>query len=482
MTSTVLARSPLATRRGVLTLTLLCAVQFLDIVDSSIVNVALPSIRADLGFTQQGLQWVVSGYLLTYGGFLLLGGRTADLVGRRRLLIGGTAVFAVGSLSAGLAETAGQLVVARMGQGVGAAMMAPAGLSILTTTFRPGRDRGRALAVWGAVSGVAAAAGVFLGGVLSQGPGWRWVFFVNVPVCLIIVVAARQLIDGGRDPVLSVGVGNIVSAALVTGGMLLLIFALVRAPDLGWRSPHVLGELATAALLFAGFTISERRQRSPLFPVAVLRVPGLVAADLTQLIAFAGFVSMFFFLTLYLQNGLRYTPVQSGSSYLPVTAGIAVAAGVSTRLAARAGTRSVIVAGALVAGTGMLMLARLPVDAHYLTDLLPGLLVMSLGLGTVFVNVTTAANAGVPAAQAGLAAGLLNTALQLGSALGLAVFSAVATSRTRSLLDRHVAAGDATIGGLRWALLACAAAVFVAAAIAARAPDIRTVQPRSEGA
>ena len=481
MSSPVLERGPLATRRGVLTLVLLCAVQFLDIVDASIVNVALPSIRADLGFSQRDLQWVLSGYLLTYGGFLLLGGRAADLMGRRRLLVIGTLVFAACSLLGGLAGTAGQLVTARMGQGVGAAMMAPAGLSILTTTFRTGRDRSRALAAWGSVSGVAAAAGVFLGGVLSQGPGWRWVLFVNVPVCLAIVVAALLLVEG-REPVRRVSGRTFLSAALVTSAMLLLIFALVRAPDLGWRSAHVLGELGTAALLFAAFAVNERRHPDPLFPVAVLRVPGLIAADLTQLIAFAGFVSMFFFLTLYLQTGLGYTPIQAGSAYLPITAGIAVAAGLSARLTARVGTRPIIVSGALIAGTGMLMLARLPAGGHYLTDLLPGLLIMSVGLGAVFVTVTAAANAGVPPAQAGLAAGMLNTALQLGSALGLAIFSGIATTRTRSLLDRHVGAVDAMTGGLRWALVACATSVFVAAVIAARAPNIRTVQPISGGA
>jgi len=296
MDATTPPRSFLATRLGVLTLLLLCAVQFLDIVDSSIMNVALPSIRADLGFSQQNLQWVLSGYLVTYGGFLLLGGRAADLVGRRWLLVAGTTVFAVCSLAGGLAGSAGMLIAARVAQGVGAALMAPAGLSILTTTYTEGRDRTKALGVWGAVSGLAAAAGVFLGGVLSQGPGWRWVLFVNLPVCALIVAAAFRLIPGEQRRTRIAGF-DVRGAVLITTTMLLLIYTLVRAPETGWATARTIGELATAAILFAAFIAAELRSRQPLFPFAILRIKGLAAADATQLIAFAGFVSAFFFLT-----------------------------------------------------------------------------------------------------------------------------------------------------------------------------------------
>jgi EmrB/QacA subfamily drug resistance transporter len=465
-------RSFLSTRRGVLTLLLLCAVQFIDIIDSSIMNVALPSIRADLGFSQQRLQWVLSGYLVTYGGFLLLGGRAADLFGRRRLLVTGTAVFAVCSLVGGLAGSATMLVAARVAQGVGAALMAPAGLSILTTAFTEGKDRTRALGVWGAMSGVAAATGVFLGGVLSQGPGWRWVLLVNIPVCVLIVAAAMRLIPGDRGragrPAL-----DLPGAVLVTAGMLLLVYALVKAPDAGWGNRHTIGELGTAAALLAAFVIVERRSRSPLFPFAIFRIKGLAAADATQLIGFAGFLSVFFFLTLYMQNVLGYTPIQSGSAYLPVTAGIVLAAGLSSQLIPRIGTRPVIVVGTLVAAAGIFSLSRIPVHGTYPTDLLPGLAVMSIGLGAVFVTVTTAANAGVPADQAGLAAGLLNTSLQLGSALGLAVFSAIATARTNHLLAGHTPAPQALTSGFGRAVLACGIALLVATVIALRATNTR---------
>jgi EmrB/QacA subfamily drug resistance transporter len=479
-------RSVLSTRLGVLTLLLLCAVQFMDIVDSSIMNVALPSIRADLGFTQQNLQWVLSGYLVTYGGFLLLGGRAADLVGRRRLLVTGTTLFAVCSLVGGSATNPATLVSARVAQGIGAALMTPAGLSILTTTFREGRDRTRALGVWGAVSGVAAAAGVFLGGVLSEGPGWRWVLFVNIPVCGFIVAAAYRLLPGDPRRARSAAF-DVPGAVLVTAAMLVLVYALVKAPDAGWATRHTIGELATAAVLFIAFAAVERRSRNPLFPFAIFRIRGLAAADATQLIAFAGFLSAFFFLTLYMQNVLGYSPIQSGSAYLPVTAGIVLAAGASTQLMPRIGTRPIIVAGALIAAAGMYLLSRIPAGGAYVSDLLPGLVVMSIGLGAVFVTVTTAANAGVPADRAGLAASLLNTSLQLGSALGLAVFSAIATARTDHLLTgpdvSASAAAEALTSGFRWAIGASGIAVLAAAVIALGATNTRgqlTTEPTPE--
>jgi EmrB/QacA subfamily drug resistance transporter len=462
----------IATRRGALILLLLCAVQFLDIVDSSIMNVALPSIRRDLGFTPQGLTWVLSGYLVSYGGFLLLGGRLADLLGRRRMLVGGTALFAVCSFAGGLAQTGGELVAARVAQGVGAALMAPAGLSILTTTFSEGRERQRALGFWGAVSGVAGASGVFFGGVLSEGPGWRWVLFVNIPVCLAVIASAYRLLgDDARRTVR--GGFDLAGAVLITAGMLMLIFAVVRAPESGWGSARTLGELATAGLLLAAFVVNERRQRHPLFPFAILRVKGLAAADATQLLAFAGFVSMFFFLTLLMQNVLGFSPIQSGAAYLPVTAGIVVAAGLSTVLTPRIGSRLILVAGCILAAAGMFQLARAGIDASYRTDLLPGLVVLSLGLGAVFVTATAAANAGVRPDQAGLAAGLLNSSLQLGSALGLATLSAVATARTGDLLGAGQPPVEALAGGFQRALLVAGFLVLAAALIATRTANTR---------
>jgi MFS family permease len=361
-------------------------------------NVALPSIRRDLGFSVENLQWVLSGYLVTYGGLLLLGGRAGDLLGRRRLLVAGTVVFAACSLAGGLAVDAGMLVGARLGQGAGAAMMAPAGLSILTTSFNSGDDRSRALGVWGAISGLAAAAGVFLGGVLSQGPGWRWVLFVNLPVCALVLAGAYRLVPGGR-PADRPASFDVPGAALATGGMLLLVYALVRAPEQGWSSARTIGELATAAVTLAAFTAIELRRRDPMFPFAVFRVRGLAASDAVQMIAFAAFVSVFYFLTLYMQDVLGFSPIRSGSGYLPVTAGIVVAAGVSSKLFARTGTRPVIVAGALLAAAGVWYLSRIPVHGTYPASLLPGLVLMATGIGAVLVAGTTAAPGRVPAPE-----------------------------------------------------------------------------------
>jgi EmrB/QacA subfamily drug resistance transporter len=461
----------------VLTLLLLCAVQFLDITDSSIMNVALPSIRRDLHFSQQNLQWVLGAYVLTYGGFLLLGGRAADLLGRRRLLVAGTAVFAASSLAGALSANGGMLIGARLAQGAGAALMAPAGLSILTTTFTEGAGRTRALGVWGAVSGLAAATGVFLGGVLSQGPGWRWVLLINPPVCALIVAAAFRLVTG-QPPRPRSGEFDVLGAILATGGMLLLVYALVRAPEAGWGAAHTPGELGTAGLLLAAFAVNEQRRRNPLFPFSLLRIKGLAAADATQLIAFAGFVSTFYFLTLYMQTVLGYSPIKGGSAYLPVTVGIILAAGVSTQLTPRIGTRPIIVAGALIAAGGMYYLARVPLHGTYPADLLPGLAVMSLGLGAVFVTVTTAANAGAHDEQAGLAAGLINTSLQLGTALGLAIFSALATARTNHLLATGTPQAQALTAGFHRALLAASIFLLAAALIALRAPNTRGEKPQ----
>ncbi len=464
--------SLLRTRLGALTLLLLCGVQFLDVVDSSITNVAFPSIQHQLHFSQQSLQWVASGYLLTYGGFLLLGGRLADLLGRRRVLDAGLVVFAVCSLTAGLAQSEGMLIAARLLQGVGAAMMAPAALSILTTTFREGTDRNTALGVWGAISGLAAAAGVFLGGVLAEGPGWRWVFYVNIPVCVLALGASFRLLSGERKRA-RLADFDTPGALLATSGMLLLVYALIKAPDVGWGKPRTIAMLAAAVAILAAFVLNERRSHNPLMHLSIFRVKGLAAADATWLLAMAGFFAMFFFLTLYMQEVLGFSPIQAGAAYLPVTACLALAAGVSSQLFARIGTRPVIVAGALLSAGGIYYLSKIPLHGAYVPDVLPGLVMMALGFGAVFVGVTTAANAGVPSDKAGLAAGLLSTSQQLGMALGLAVLSAIATARTDHLLTAHTARPEALTSGYQRALLVCSIFVLAAAVIASRTPDTR---------
>ena len=466
------APSLLRTRLGVLTLLLLCGIQFLDVVDSSITNVAFPSIQRALHFSQQNLQWVASGYLLTYGGFLLLGGRLADLLGRRRVLIAGLLVFALCSLSAGLAQSEGLLIGARVLQGIGAALMAPAALSILTTTFREGRDRNTALGAWGAISGLAAAAGVFLGGVLSEGPGWRWVFYVNIPACILALGAALRLLTGERKRA-ALADFDTQGALLATGGMLLLVYALIRAPEVGWGTGRTIGMLGAAAAILMAFLANERRSAKPLVPLSIFRVKGLAAADATWLIGVAGFFAMFFFLTLYMQEVLHFSPIQAGAAYLPVTACLAVASGVASQLFTRIGTRPVIVAGALLSAAGIYLLSRIPLHGSYVPDILPGLVTMAVGFGAVFVGVTTAANAGVPAEEAGLAAGLLSASQQLGMALGLAILSAIATARTQDLLVVHATRPQALTSGYQRALLVCAIFVLMAALIATRIPNAR---------
>jgi EmrB/QacA subfamily drug resistance transporter len=462
----------LASRRGKLTLAFLCGVAFLDFVDASIVNVALPSIRHSLHFSVQSLQWVLSGYLLTYGGFMLLGGRAADLIGRRLMLVIGTSVFAISSLLAGLAGTEGVLIGARLTQGIGAAMMMPAALSILTTSFATGADRPQALAAWGATGGIASALGVFLGGVLSGGPGWRWVFFVNLPVCALDLFAAFRLIPGDRRSLHSPGF-DVLGAILATASMLLLIYTLVKAPQVGWGDARTVGGLAGAAVLLAAFAVNERRHPDPLFPFSILRINGLAAADATQIVAVAGSYSMFFFITLYMQNVLGFSRLQAGAAYVPTALGVAVAAGICSRLLPRTGTRPLIVVGALIDAAGIYWLSRIPVHGSYLHDLLPGLVIMSLGFGAVFVAVTTAAQAGVPPDKAGLAAGLINASTWIGAALGLAIFSAIATSHTNNLLSDHQPISHALVGGFSRALLACALFLVAAALIAVRATNTR---------
>jgi len=471
------SRLVLRSRLGAITLVLLCAVQFLDIADSAIVNVALPSIQRDLNFSQQNLQWVASGYILTYGGFLLLGGRLGDLLGRRRMLLTGLTVFAVSSLTAGLASEAGLLVAARLVQGAGAALMAPAALSELTISFREGKDRNTALGAWGAISGMAAAAGVFLGGVLSQGPGWRWVFFVNPPICVGVAAGALALLAKDRGRRTGATAFDSQGAVLVTGGMLLLVYSLVRAPVVGWGSAQTVFTLAGSALLMVAFVLNELRSRNPLVPFAILRVRGLVAADLTQLIAFSGFFSMFFYATLYMQEILHYSPLKAGAAYLPITAGFAVAGGMASQLVTRIGTRPVVVAGCLIAGAGIYYVSRVPLHGSYVSDLLPGFLVMSLGAGSVFVSVTAAANAGVPSDKAGLAAGLLNSSQQIGSALGLAILSAVAITRTSHLIAAQVPPTVASDAGYHQALLVGSILMAAAALLALRIGNTRNPAP-----
>jgi EmrB/QacA subfamily drug resistance transporter len=471
----------LATRRGKLTLALLCGIAFLDFVDASITNVALPSIRRSLRFSVDGLVWVPSGYLLTYGGFMLLGGRLADLLGRRRVLVSGIVLIGISSFIGGFAQSTGMLVGARLAQGLGAALTLPAALSILTTTFAEGKDRNAALGAWGGTGGLASAAGVIIGAFLTEGPGWRWVMFVNPIACVLLLAPVFRLVEGERGR-RRLSNFDAPGAVLVTGGMLLLVYALVKAPTVGWGDVRTIGELAGAGVLLVLFVLNELRHRAPLAPLAIFRIKGLGVSNVTQLVAFAGLLALFFFLTLYMQNVLGYSPVQTGLAWLPLCGAVIISAGVSSQLLSRLGTRPVIVVGAVVAAGGLYWLSRIPVGGSYVSDLLPGMLVLAFAIGGVFVGVTTAANAGVPADKAGLAAALLNASQQLGGALGLAIFTAVATSRTNHLLAAGTPVPHALTSGFQRALMIGSIFLVVAAVIALRAPNTRgeTVQPTIE--
>jgi EmrB/QacA subfamily drug resistance transporter len=464
--------TPLGSRRGIAILLLLSLVQFMDILDASILNIALPSIKHDLGFSQQSLQWVVDGYILTYGGFLLLGARMADLLGRRFVLVSGLVLFAGASLTGGLSHTSSLLVGARFAQGMGAALLSPAALSSLTTTFRAGRDRHTALGVWGAVSGLGGAAGVLFGGLLTEGPGWRWVLFVNVPLSAVAFIGAFALLDRERIRT-KLAQLDALGGLLVTGGMLLLVYALVKAPDVGWGTTRTIAELVGAVVILGAFVINELRVKHPLVPLSILRVRGVAIADVTQLVAVGGFVPMFFFLTLYMQTVLHYSPIQTGVAYLPLTGGFIISSGIASQLFGKVGTKPVIVVGALIAAAGLYWTSRIPVDGSYVADILPGMLVISLGGGGVFVGVTTAANAGVDESKAGLAAGLLNTGQQVGTALGLGALSALATAHTRSLVDGGHTAADAATQGYARALLGGALIVLAGSVVAMVAPNAR---------
>jgi len=469
MTSSESAESPQRGRGSGIALLVIASCQLMVVLDITIVNIALPHIQTSLGFSTENLSWVINAYTLTFGGLLLLGGRSGDILGRRRMFMFGVLLFVFASLLGGLSQDAWQLLAARSLQGVGGAIASPTALSLITTTFREGPERNRAFGVFAAVSAGGSAIGLLAGGVLVEWLDWRWVFFVNLPVGALILVAIYRLVPAdGPARVQRLDVGG---ALLVTAGMLLLVYTIVEAPDQGWGSGRTIGGFAGAGLLLAAFVLWESRQSDPLFPFSILRIKGLAAADVTQVIAMAGFYSMFFFITLYLQNVLGFSQIQAGLAYVPTTLTVAVGAGLATVLIGRVGTRPVIVAGAVLGAAGIFWLSFIPVNGSYVSDLLPALTVMALGLGGVFVGVTTAAQAGVPEDQAGLAAAMINSSTWLGGALGIAIFSAVATSTTTDLIAGGAGQPAALTGGFQDALLAAAIFLAAAAVIALRSPN-----------
>jgi len=437
-------------------LVLVCFAQFMVVLDATIVNVALPSIQTDLGLSEANLQWIINAYTLVFGGFLLLGGRAGDLIGRKRLFLGGIVVFTVASLLNGLAVNEGMLIASRALQGLGAAFISPAALSIISTTFEEGRERARALGVWAAIAIGGAAFGLVLGGLLTQLLSWPWIFFVNVPVGIVTFAFALRLIPESRDEHAHRSF-DVAGAVSVTGGLMSLVYAIVKAETAGWGSATTIGFFTLSAVLLASFVVIELRSTAPLVRLSIFRVRSLLTANVVMLLVASGVFAMFFFNTLYIQRVLGYGPLKAGLAILPFTAGVMLSAGLASQFAPRVGVRPVAALGMLLSAIGMLLLVRLPVDGTYAADVLPSLIVTSLGMGAVFMPLTLIATTGLEDEDQGLASGLFNTSQQIGGALGLAILSTLAASKTAS-------AGGATdpealVTGFHWAFAGGAAFV-----------------------
>jgi EmrB/QacA subfamily drug resistance transporter len=465
-----------------LALALLATAQFIIVLDASIVNVALPSIGKDLNFTQNDLSWVVNAYTLIFGGFLLLGGRLADLLGRRRLFMAGLLLFATASLAGGFAQSELWLIIARAVQGLGAALVSPAALSIVTTTFREGSERNTALGVWGAVAGSGGAAGVLLGGMLTEWAGWEWVLFVNVPIGLAAAALAPRLLGESRD-VDRVRHFDMAGAVTVTGGLAIGVYALVDGNRAGWTSTQTLLLGAVALGLLAAFGFVERRSPYPLVPFSIFRLRSLRGSNVVGVLIGMSLFSMFFFISLYLQQVLHYSALKAGLSYLPLALLIIVSAGLASQLVTKIGFKPTLITGLLFVAAGLLWFSRVSPDGSYVSDVLFPSMLAAIGLGLSFVSVTIGAVTGTKPDEAGLASGLINTSQQVGGALGLAILSAIANSRT----DTVVAGGErnpavALTEGFQTAFLVGTGFALVAAVLAALLISTRDSREQVEAA
>ena len=455
-------------------LAILALAQFMVVLDTSIVNVALPAMEKALHFNTSNLQWVITAYTLCFGGFLLLGGRASDLYGRRRVFLAGVIGFTLTSLLVGVAQDSGQVILFRSLQGLSAAFMSPAALSIVLNSFT-GKDRNKALGVWGAVAAGGAAAGVLFGGVLTQYLNWRWNFFVNLPVGIFVVIAAMKLVPKHSKEVDHNNL-DLPGAILVTGGLMTLVYSLVKAPEWGWTDGSSIQLFALSAMLLIGFIVNESVAKHPLMPLSIFRIRNVSAANLMQLPITAGMFSMFFFLSLYIQMVLGYSPVMSGLCYLPITLVIGITAPNAAKLIGKIGFKPLLIVAPLLMAAGLTYLSRIPVDGTYWVDVFPGLALMALGMGLSFVSVTIAATSGVPGNESGLASGILNTSQQIGGALGLAILSGVAASSAKDFFmsnTAHDAAGKiaATVHGYHSAFhvgIAFALAASIIALVAIR--------------
>jgi EmrB/QacA subfamily drug resistance transporter len=457
-------------QRKWLALALLATVQFMVVLDIAIVNVALPSIQVDLGFSQENLQWVISAYALFFGGFLLLGGRVADLLGRRKLFVGGLVVFSAASLLSGLAWSDDALIVARAIQGLGAAVITPAALAILMTTFSEGRERNTALGVWGAVGAFGAVAGVLLGGILTDILSWEWIFYINVPVGLAALVLTPLLLAESRDTQMKSF--DALGAVLVTSGMITLVYAITQARNYGWGSVETIGLFVGAGVLLAAFAGWEARAKEPLMPFSIFRIRTVAAANISGLILGTVTFSMFLMLTLYMQQVLTYSPLKTGIAYLAVAGTAIIWSTVAAQLVNRVGVKPVIAAGMAFLTVGLLYFTQVSVGGSYLGDLLPGFLLIAVGLGFSFVPISIAALAGVRSEEAGLASGLFNTSQQIGGALGIAALSAIATSTTENAVASGTAAPAALTDGFEaafiWGAIVAAVGIVVALVLVRR--------------
>jgi EmrB/QacA subfamily drug resistance transporter len=470
-----------------LVLVIVCLAQFMVVLDATVVNVALPSIQADLGFSEANLQWVINGYTLVFGGFLLLGGRAGDLFGRRKLFVMGVAIFSFASLLNGLATSDTWLVAARALQGLGGALVSPAALSIITTTFSEGQERTKALGVWSAIAAGGGAFGLLLGGVLTDLLSWEWIFFVNVPIGIATAMLAVRFVPESKAMLRNVGV-DLPGAVTVTAGLVVLVYAIVKAEDFGWGSSKTLGLAAIAIALLAAFVVIERRSSAPLIRLGIFRVRSLAGANAVLLLVVGGLFAFFFFSSLYVQKILGYSPLEAGLAFLPVTAGIGIGAGIAQQLVKRIGVRTTAAIGMLIAAFGLYLFSRVSADGTYLSDVLPAVIPQSIGMGLFFVPITLIATTNVGDEDAGLASGLFNTAQQVGGALGLAVLSTLAADKSTSVLSNlghaptPVDQANALLDGFHVAFMAAAILVAFGALLltfVVRKSDVASIDPEA---
>ena len=447
-------------------LALVCVAFFMTVLDGTIVTVALPSIKTSLSVSDSNLQWVLIAYSITFGGLLLLGGRAADLLGRRRLFMIGLTIFTAASLVCGLANTIGVLIAARALQGVGAAIVSPAVLSIITTTFEEGSERNKALGIWGAIGGSGAAAGVLFGGILTKYAGWEWIFFVNVPVGALVLALTRPIVRESRIPALrGFDAGG---AITITSSLSLLVYATSKAPDVGWGAGRTIGLLIASAVLFVAFLVIETRSPSPMVSFDIFRIRTVTGANVCGFVIGVVVFSNFFLLTLYVQQVLGYSALKTGLTFLATAGTVVLVAGISQALVTRVGPRPVLAVGLALITGGMLWYTQIPVKGSFVTHLLPGYLLVGVGMAFAFIPTSIAALAGVEPQEAGLASGLINASQQIGGALGVAIAATVAFTHTKTLLASGDSQAQAATSGfaLGFWVIAGISAVSVVACLA----------------